>query len=401
MKRTIALLLTGIMAFSLSACGAGTSSTEETAGTETSAEAVAENSADDAAEETSESEAEASVEETEEESAAEEESSEEETGLANPWSECSAEEASELVPRLFKMPDGAENVVWSKLDSEVSPLVQAVFELEGDTFTAREQGTGDEADISGLYYEWTEEDEATLSNWGGGAMTAKTYRYVGDEGYVDLCTWYDVETGYSYSLSVEAPDLDGFDILGVVDQMYDPDADMDEEAMLEDEHEPLDITGCDTFTQIVDMMPEGYGFANSTIGGTDVLLVTDYVYDNDGEGTLATINADVYYYDNDGVPTYAGYVTSGGTAYPLAVADGKLYCAGNHFVRKMDLQDGKLVIDEEAYVNYDTNGDGTYYLSSETHEVEADENGQVADDTVLNSMFDELFEAEVIVFAKD
>ncbi len=402
MKKSITLLLTGLMAFSLSACGAGNTGSEETAEAETSVEATSEDTAVEAETETTEDSAESAEDEVTEES--EETADTEEAGLANPWTDITAEEASELVPNLFIIPEGAENVVWSKMESEDSPLVQAVFEMEGETFTAREQGTGDEAaDISGMNYEWTVEEEDTLSNWGDGAMAAKTYRYIGDEGYVDLCTWYDVETGYSYSLSVEAPDLDGFDILGIVDQMYNADAESEggEEVALEEEHEPMDITGCDTFTQIVDKMPEGYGYANATIGGTDVLLVTDYVYENDDKGTLATINADVYYYDNDGVPTYAGYATSGGTAYPLAIADGKLYCAGNHFVRKMDLKDGSLVVDEEAYEEFDTNGDATYYLSSETHEVEADENGKVEDDTVLSKMFDELFEAEVVAFAQD
>ena len=51
-----------------------------------------------------------------------------------------------------------------------------------------------------------------------------------------------------------------------------------------------DITGCDTFTQIVDKLPAGYGYANVTFGGTDALLVTDYTYDN-LDGNMAAYNA--------------------------------------------------------------------------------------------------------------
>ena len=36
----------------------------------------------------------------------------------------------------------------------------------------------------------------------------------------DLCTWYDIEIGISYSLSTTAKDLDGFDIQGIVEAMY-------------------------------------------------------------------------------------------------------------------------------------------------------------------------------------
>ena len=38
-------------------------------------------------------------------------------GLANPWREITEAEAEELCPKSFTVPDGAENVSWSAMDS--------------------------------------------------------------------------------------------------------------------------------------------------------------------------------------------------------------------------------------------------------------------------------------------
>ena len=53
-------------------------------------------------------------------------------------------------------------------------------------------------------------------------MQGKSYRAADDQGYMDLITWYDIEIGIAYSLSVGAKDLDGFDLQAVAEQMYDP-----------------------------------------------------------------------------------------------------------------------------------------------------------------------------------
>jgi phosphatidylethanolamine-binding protein (PEBP) family uncharacterized protein len=106
--------------------------------------------------------------------------------------------------------------------SGIGSLVQAEFTLDEMEFTARAQyGVDEDTDISGMYYEWTATDDVTLANWGDGNMKGKVYRYVGDGEMADLCTWYDVEIGIAYSLSVTAADLDGFDIQAVAESMYE------------------------------------------------------------------------------------------------------------------------------------------------------------------------------------
>lgn len=145
--------------------------------------------------------------------------------MANPWREVTQEEAQAAVARSFNVPEGAENVVWSIMDSAADesgvpgPLVQVVFDLNGMTLTAREQATGDtEVNNSGMNYTWTAQEEGSMSSWFEG-MTCQVSRAVGEGESADLCTWYDVEVGTSYSLSTVAADLDGFDITAVANAM--------------------------------------------------------------------------------------------------------------------------------------------------------------------------------------
>ncbi|MCR5357769.1 MAG: hypothetical protein K6E63_10265 [Lachnospiraceae bacterium] len=153
---------------------------------------------------------------------------ENEVGMGNPWVEITEAEANELCARLFKAPDGAASKIWQKCeslgdpDNYLGPLIQLDFELDGMEFTARaQQGAAEDADISGIYAEWTDgPTDLTLANWGEGHMAGKSYRAIDDEGYTDLITWYDIEIGIMYSLSVTSPDLDGFDIQAIAEQMY-------------------------------------------------------------------------------------------------------------------------------------------------------------------------------------
>ena len=143
---------------------------------------------------------------------------EQQEGMPNPWHDISETEVADLCPASFVVPEGAENASWSVMEAEdAAPLVQLTFDLNGNSFTAREQVTEDAAaDISGMYYEWTAESEDALQNSG---LPCRSYRHVGDDGYADLCAWYDEASGVAYSLSVTAEDLDGFDLLAVAEAL--------------------------------------------------------------------------------------------------------------------------------------------------------------------------------------
>ena len=347
--------------------------------------------------------------------------------VANPWHECTEEEAYVDAPNGFSAPEGATNVKWSKMEEDPSeyalgPMVQMTFDYDGTSFTAREQATtGEEVtDISGMHYEWIYSSDVTLANWAGGQMPAKTFLYLGDEEQAELVTWFDIETGYSYSVGVTAKDLDGFDIQAIAEQIYDPakqiGANMPDDEMMDaaqinadensieamkmysEESAPsIDITGCDTFTQIIDKkLTKGMGYANVTLDETDVLLVCSMAYDN-LDGNMAAIDATVFMY-KDGVPCEVGKVCSGGTAYPLTVVDGKLVTGSNHWFCKYALTGDELVIMEKASVVYDENGDGTYFYESEdggdyTNMSSADS------EVIFDQLVDEMFGGEIVNFS--
>ena len=332
----------------------------------------------------------------------------------NPWRECSRQEAYDTVPNLFKAPDDASDINWSIMDSKqetyASPLIQLTFEMSGTRFCAREQLVTNEeiTDISGMYYDWQVIDKVRLANWGEGNMEGEVRAFHSDDEDAQLVLWFDIETGAAYSLSASGPDLDGLDIQAVAEQMYDTSDFTGEEGEdpAGEEHVYLDISGCDTFTQIIDKkLTEGMGYVNTDIGDTNVFMVTLYVYDNNaGEGDpfWAAIDAEIYSYDEDGNIRCMGYVSCGGTAYPLAIANGKLYVGNNHGMAKYiaDPDLGLMLIDDEAWVEYDSEGNETYYHRSDTKASLGDENGIVKDDSVMNSYFDEYFDAKVLYFDK-
>ncbi len=150
------------------------------------------------------------------------------TQLANPWAEITEEEANAACPALFKAPAGAADQTWMMCEdladpsTGVGPMIQLSFVQYGMNFTARAQeGVNEDADISGLYTEWTVGPDAViLANWGDEPLSGKMYRAINDTGYIDLITWYDPSRGVKYSLSVAAADLDGFDIQAVAEQMH-------------------------------------------------------------------------------------------------------------------------------------------------------------------------------------
>jgi len=127
----------------------------------------------------------------------------------------------------------------------------------------------------------------------------------------------------------------------------------------------LDISECDTFTQIVDKVLEpGMGYTNEAIGDTDALLVCGGAYDN-MDGNMAAIDSTIYIYDKDGVPTCLGFVSSNGTAYPLAAKDGILYVAIYHGISTYTITNGELIETEAAWTEYDEDGNETYYYSKD------------------------------------
>ncbi|MCR5789205.1 MAG: hypothetical protein K6G83_04880 [Lachnospiraceae bacterium] len=176
---------------------------------------------------------------------------------------------------------------------------------------------------------------------------------------------------------------------------YDPAAFQISDVYVAPEQEAtIDISDCDTFTQIVDKLDDGMGYANVTIGDADALLVASGTFEWE-PGSFAAIDAEIYIYE-DGAPKYLATVSAGGTAYPLSVKDGNLYVGGNHFMSTYLIDSGFLIETEEAYVKYDTDGNATYYYRTCNSQFED------YDEATAESRFDELFAdldgVEIIAF---
>ena len=75
------------------------------------------------------------------------------TQMPNPVQETTQEEIEKLDGILIRIPEKAEDVVWTRITTD--PVIdQAVFTMDGKEYTYRISDTGVFTDISGMYYNW-------------------------------------------------------------------------------------------------------------------------------------------------------------------------------------------------------------------------------------------------------
>ena len=166
------------------------------------------------------------------------------------------------------------------------------------------------------------------------------------------------------------------------------------EAIDEERAPSIDIAGCDTFTQIIDKkLSNGMGYANEKVGDTDVFFVSSGTYDN-GDGNMAAIDATLFVYKDEG-PAEIGKVDCGGTAYPLALKDGKLFVSSGHWISTYTVEDNQLVMTEKASVDFDSDGNETYSLET----TEGVEDDPAKAEARFSEMFEEYGQAAVIGFS--
>ena len=138
-----------------------------------------------------------------------------ETGLANPWSQTTAQGLMDALGLQLGLPEGATDVSWQMM--EQAQMGQVQFTWQDMVYTARVAPTEAFEDISGLYYNWESEDECEVGRCKG------VVRRAHDGGNtVDVCLWYDELTGLMYSVCAAGVDLDGFDITAVAQKLYIP-----------------------------------------------------------------------------------------------------------------------------------------------------------------------------------
>ena len=135
------------------------------------------------------------------------------TGMANPWEDLSADELKAASGLAFGVPEGAVNVIFRYLRGE--GLAEMQFTLDGDEYCARILPAAEPTDISGMYFDWENEEEIRIGSCAGTIARAKTE----NEGQAELCLWYDADEKRQYSLAVYTTDTDGLDLTAVAEQV--------------------------------------------------------------------------------------------------------------------------------------------------------------------------------------
>ena len=137
--------------------------------------------------------------------------------IANPWEDMTAEQLAQASGLFFGVPEGAQNVIYRYLAS--AGLAEMQFTWENGEFCARIQpaalGENELMDISGMYFDWDQEEPVTIGNCNGTIAQAQD----GGE-WAQRCLWYDAAQGLMYSLSVTANDIDGLDLTALAEQIY-------------------------------------------------------------------------------------------------------------------------------------------------------------------------------------
>ncbi len=119
--------------------------------------------------------------------------------LANPMREVTLEELTAETGYVFTLPEGALEAVYAIIDGAegAEKTAQAQFKLGEDVYTCRMQPGEAEADITGMFFEWTETKEVTFAEVEKAILNLMN----ADQGAL---TWYDAEAKINYSVTLDA-----------------------------------------------------------------------------------------------------------------------------------------------------------------------------------------------------
>lgn len=117
-------------------------------------------------------------------------------GFPNPIHESSAEEITEQLNVKFAVPDGAKNIRYSIIAGN---LAQMDFIWNEAECTARIKRDAESQDISGFYYNWSNETPCTVGENAGIAKWQITE--VGE--VVGICLWQNKTSNLTYSVSMK------------------------------------------------------------------------------------------------------------------------------------------------------------------------------------------------------
>ena len=134
-------------------------------------------------------------------------------GLPNPVQESTAEDIAKELNVKFAVPDGAKNIRYSIVSGN---LVQMDFILNEAECTARIKRDAESEDISGFYYNWSNETPCTVGENAGIAKWQITE--VGE--VVGICLWQNKASNLTYSVSMKK-NADSEKLVALANDIYD------------------------------------------------------------------------------------------------------------------------------------------------------------------------------------
>ena len=134
-------------------------------------------------------------------------------GLPNPVQESTAEEITERLNVKFSVPDGAKNILYSVIAGN---LAQMDFIWNEAECTARIKRDAESEDISGFYYNWSNETPCTVGENAGIAKWQITE--VGE--VVGICLWQKKASNLTYSVSMKK-NADSEKLIALANDIYD------------------------------------------------------------------------------------------------------------------------------------------------------------------------------------
>lgn len=134
-------------------------------------------------------------------------------GLPNPVQESTAEDIAKELNVKFAVPDGAKNIRYSIVSGN---LAQMDFILNEAECTARIKRDAESEDISGFYYNWSNETPCTV---GANAGIVKwQITEVGE--VVGICLWQNKASNLTYSVSMKK-NADSEKLIALANDIYD------------------------------------------------------------------------------------------------------------------------------------------------------------------------------------
>lgn len=116
--------------------------------------------------------------------------------IVNPMKNSNPQEIIETIGVRFIEPKDVSEIKYFIISNQIA---QMNFIKDDISFTARIKPTNQFEDISGMYYDWTNEQDCEIA-WCSGKIY---FMNDGENNNPGICIWYDIAPGLMYSISMD------------------------------------------------------------------------------------------------------------------------------------------------------------------------------------------------------